>query len=31
MIYHQFEHFKQRLLWIPTHFRNMVHTLELSF
>jgi len=31
MIYHQFEHFKQSLLWFPTHFSNMVHTLELSF
>jgi len=33
MIYHQFvtiEHFKS-LLWFPTHFSNMVHTLELTF
>jgi len=27
MICHQFEHFKH-LLWFPTHFSNMVHTLE---
>jgi len=23
--------FKQSLLWFPTHFGNMVHTLESSF
>ena len=31
MIYHQFEHLKQSLLWFPTHFSNMAHTLALSF
>ena len=34
MIYHQFltiRTLKQSLLWFPTHFSNMVHTLELSF
>ena len=33
MIYHQFvtiEQFKQSLLWFPTHFSNMVHTLDLE-
>jgi len=33
-MYHQFVTIwtlKQSLLWFPTHFSNMVHTLELSF
>jgi len=31
MIYHQFVTIWTSLLWFPTHFSNMVHTLELSF
>jgi len=30
-VYRSFEHFKQSLLWFPTHCSNMVHTLESSF